>query len=845
MPTFSNIDGEESATVTFTVAAVSLTRNSSAELQEILVLGDPEVASSLGLARVTNTAPPSTNAALNVRIASGPSSVADLSVRPIAPSTYGDGGLYRVAQSTAGDLNVTVAGYSTIAAVSSVAGRVAVAPNSTDFASSAGFHFDSSGALQITGAFNTSTTVQVSSVGGIVKVAQDAPTGSSTPWAVRLSDGSTWVPIGAEYLDGSTASSISGPTLLFDNGSNATMRAVSATMGFPVNVVGGTISASTTVQVSSVAGRVGVMPHSTDFASSAGFHFDSSGALQITGSFSASTTVQVSSLAGLVTAAPVSSSGVSMSTDAEPASTKQGLIVRQVGRITIGSTATDNVVNVSSVAGIVTARPSDTNFASSAGFHFDSSGALQITGTFSASTTVQVSSVGGVVTVAPNASSNSSVYLPVRLTNGTAFLGVGQDYTGESTLTQSSITGPAILFRASSTKPPAVSTSDMFVLPWATPNGALYGALVTDSGATVMDSTNGAVKVNVVAGSAASTTVNVSSLAGRVGVMPHSTDFGSCGGFHFDSSGALQIAGSFSASTTVNVSSVAGIVATWPVSSSGASLSTDAAPASTSYGLTVRQVGYSTIIAVSSLAGVVTAAPISSSGVSMSTDAEPASTKQGLIVRHVGRINIGSTATDNVVNVSSLAGIAAVRPSDTNWLSSAGAHFNSSGALVVDQGSTVWIVSQVSSVAGVLKSQIMDSSNVTPNIVGTRPTTGAQALAVRTVLNDLQSTCFSTMGNNSTSSTIVSSAASVKVKVYAYSITSTAQAINTLSFASSLANPIWQVQMQAISSGITGANLAVSPPAWLFATEAASPLVFKVTGTTGTYHLSFSYFTEA
>lgn len=63
------------------------------------------------MARVTNAAPASTNAGLNVRILSGPSSVADFSVRPIAPSTYGEGGLFRVAQSTAGDLNVTVAGY--------------------------------------------------------------------------------------------------------------------------------------------------------------------------------------------------------------------------------------------------------------------------------------------------------------------------------------------------------------------------------------------------------------------------------------------------------------------------------------------------------------------------------------------------------------------------------------------------------------------------------------------------------------------------------------------------------------------------------------------------------------
>ncbi len=51
MPQFRNIDGEESATVTFTVGAIELSRNSSVELQEILCIGDPEVASSLGVAR--------------------------------------------------------------------------------------------------------------------------------------------------------------------------------------------------------------------------------------------------------------------------------------------------------------------------------------------------------------------------------------------------------------------------------------------------------------------------------------------------------------------------------------------------------------------------------------------------------------------------------------------------------------------------------------------------------------------------------------------------------------------------------------------------------------------------
>ena len=153
----------------------------------------------------------------------------------------------------------------------------------------------------------------------------------------------------------------------------------------------------------------------------------------------------------------------------------------------------------------------------------------------------------------------------------------------------------------------------------------------------------------------------------------------------------------------------------------------------------------------------------------------------------------------------------------------------------VQQNSTVWQTQAV----------IRDSSGVAYAGLTSRPSTGAQAMPTREVLNNLLSTCFSSLGNNSTSATVVTSAASLRHKVYAYSITSTAQAVNTLSFASSLGNPIWQVQMQSITSGITGANLAVSPPAWLFATEAASPLVFKVTGSSGTYHVSFSYFSEA
>lgn len=400
----------------------------------------------------------------------------------------------------------------------------------------------------------------------------------------------------------------------------------------------------------------------------------------------------------------------------------------------------------------------------------------------------------------------------------------------------------------------------------------------------------------------------VSSLAGLVTVSPISSSGVSLStdaspastkqglivrqvGNTYDSSGALQVNTGPGGSTQVAVSS--GIVQVQPISSSGVSMSTDTDPASTKQGLIVRQVGFSTIVAVSSLAGVVSAQQnstvwavqidgrvraqnstigdllasvqqnstvwqtqtkiqdiLTSSGGSVMDSTEVAikvnvvagaaggSTTVTVRQSTAADLNVtvaGYVAPSTTVNVSSLAGAVIVRSSAADALMTV--YQSTMGALLaqVAQNSTVWQT----------QAKIQDSSAVTFVGSTSRPSTGVQGLVVRHVLNDLQSTAFSTMGNNSTSSTIVSSAAAIRHKVYAYSITSTVQAVNTLSFASSLGNPIWQIQLQSISSGIAGANLAVSPPAWLFATEAASPLVFKVTGTTGTYHLSFSYFSEA
>src|SRR6185436_6950404 len=372
---------------------------------------------------------------------------------------------------------------------------------------------------------------------------------------------------------------------------------------------------------------------------------------------------------------------------------------------------------------------------------------------------------------------------------------------------------------------------------------------------------------------------NSTTLEWEAMLQPGAAAPASSAGFHFDGAVALNIAGSFSASTTVNVSSLAGKVTVdqnstvWavqiPTSQSIQVKNSTIGDllASVQQNSTVWQVqvgGYSTIVSIAAVAAgagklnigstaadnAVLTTPVStgfvklagffvdtSNALSVKLDGSTALTI-GSIAVGAGRINIGSTATENVVISRSSAADQLVTVYQSSYAALlANVHNSTIGDLLasVQQNSTVWQT----------QAKIQDSSGVSPNIVGTRPSTGAQGFAVRPVLNDLQSTCFSTLGNNSTSSTLASSVAAQRVKVYAYSITSTVQAINTISFASSLATPIWQVQMQAMSSGITGVNLAVSPPAWLFATAASEALVWKCTGSTGTYHVSVAWFTEA
>ena len=95
--------------------------------------------------------------------------------------------------------------------------------------------------------------------------------------------------------------------------------------------------------------------------------------------------------------------------------------------------------------------------------------------------------------------------------------------------------------------------------------------------------------------------------------------------------------------------------------------------------------------------------------------------------------------------------------------------------------------------------------------------------------------------------TIVSPEASRNIKVYAFSLTTTAQVHNQVRFTDGNgASPttLWQVALQAPSQGIAGANLAVMPPGFLFAAGIGNTLAL-VKDTASLVHYSVSYFLES
>ena len=415
MATFNNLGLQEPSTITARVATVTVSRGSTTEHQEIMVLGDSD--SSNGLARILNVAPAATDWGLVVRPVGASTTVNVSSVGGVVTVTP---------QSSAWQVQVT--NQSTTANISSVAGVVTVAPQSSAWQ------------VQVT---NPSTIVAVSSVGGVVSVQQN-----STVWAVQLTQYSTQVSIG------SFASLVSS-AVQAGNSSALTVRNVwsSTNTDQPVSAAqAGTWNVGTVTTVSSVAGIVTMRPSDTNWASSAGFRFDSSGALLTVASFTGSTTVNVSSLAGNVRV--VNSSAADLLASVAQTSTVWAVQMTQYSTITA----------VSSVAGVVNVQQNSTVWA------------VQLT---QYSTTVNVSSLAGTVSVQQAAS--------------TTFIVQARLFDGLSNALESSTNAPSSNARGLTVRP--------VIQPLTTYSASTTG----QSSATTLLSSNAASRAKVFAYSITST----------------------------------------------------------------------------------------------------------------------------------------------------------------------------------------------------------------------------------------------------------------------------------------------------------------------------------------------------
>lgn len=243
---------------------------------------------------------------------------------------------------------------------------------------------------------------------------------------------------------------------------------------------------------------------------------------------------------------------------------------------------------------------------------------------------------------------------------------------------------------------------------------------------------------------------------------------------------------------------------------------------STAADLNVTVAGYSTVVSVSTGSVRVHQSSAADLNVTVAGYSTVVSVSTGSVRVHQ------STAADLQATVTPVAGSTwAVRP-----LQSSAADLQ----VTATQNSTAWSV----------LARVTTSSGGGIEGSTASPAAGVIGLHTREALSSLQSTtilCLIQTAGGST--TIISSAAGLSYKVYAYSITSTVTAMSSVAFLSSAAIERWGLILGSGSSGITGANLAIPPigGAFLFRTDQANALQFSASST-GLYRVSVSWITE-
>jgi hypothetical protein len=75
---------------------------------------------------------------------------------------------------------------------------------------------------------------------------------------------------------------------------------------------------------------------------------------------------------------------------------------------------------------------------------------------------------------------------------------------------------------------------------------------------------------------------------------------------------------------------------------------------------------------------------------------------------------------------------------------------------------------------------------------------------------------------------IIPAVAGKKIKVVAYSLTTTNSNANTITFKSNASTSLWAVKLQSPADVVTGANLSIAAPSYLFSTNAGEKLTLDV-----------------
>lgn len=356
--------------------------------------------------------------------------------------------------------------------------------------------------------------------------------------------------------------------------------------------------------------------------------------------------------------------------------------------------------------------------------------------------------------------------------------------------------------------------------------------ILTSSGGSVMDSTNTSIGVTIRAGSAAGTEYTD-------GDVDNTPNFGAIG-FN-NSSNTMRVV---SSATPLPVNVVAGAAAgSTIVTVSSLPMVSSATANSNSSALNVRVVG-----GVSSGVDFPVRALLSSTGTDNPVSAAQAGNWSVSVIspQSSAATNSNSSAllTRVVGGVSSAADFPVLATIGTNLQSSVAPNTNSSALLVR-------IVSGPSTATD-LAVRLLPSSAADINVTATigagvistsAPSSGSSGVVVRQVFQSIATAASTSAFATSTSFSVQSSAAA-NIYVTAYSITSTDGTPTRVAFYSS-GTMTWPIVLSALSSGISGANLANYP--YIFKTKnSGEALTIQKSGSSiAGYKVAVSYFQGA